>query len=201
MHFSHFIAAARAFVLAAAQTDDRNLALGIINQARAGQGIPPLAWDNNLAAYANYWAVQMATGAVGFEHASGQYRPQQGETLFERQSGRCDTEYDYPLQHAANGWLAEGAQWNGQPVNTGGEPWLHWCKSSSRFRSRASLNQWQLSACGLRPPRSAALERSAPRRRTKSSAFVASTPRGTCKSSPGGARASSSQFKLTLPTP
>lgn len=170
--------AAGALVFAAAQTDDRSLALGIINQARAGQGIQALAWNSDLAAYANYWATQMATGAVGFQHASGQYRPQQGETLFESQSSRCDTEYDYPLQNAANSWLAEGAQWNGQPVNTGSELWLHWCKSSCKYG--ASLIQCKPSACGRRPPRSAALVPSALQHRTKCTASVASIPRETC---------------------
>lgn len=114
--------------MAAAQTDDLSLAIGTINQARQIQGLQPLAWNNDLATYAVFWANQMASGAVPFEHASAQYRPGQGETLFERQSGSCDAAYDYPLQHATNGWLAEGALWDGRPVGTGQESWLHWCK-------------------------------------------------------------------------
>ena len=83
-------------------SDDLSLAIGKINQARQTQGLQPLAWNSGLASYAAYWANQMATGAVSFGHASGQYRPQQGETLFEHRASQCDYSYDNPLQSAAN---------------------------------------------------------------------------------------------------
>jgi hypothetical protein len=25
-------------------------------------------------------------------------------------------------------WLAQGALYNGEPITTGTEPWLHWCR-------------------------------------------------------------------------
>lgn len=87
---------------AAQDSDDLSLAIGMINQARQTQDLPPLAWNNDLASYAALWANQMATGSVSFGHASGPYRPDQGETLFEHQSTQCDSSYDNPLQSAAN---------------------------------------------------------------------------------------------------
>lgn len=125
--------------LAAAQTsDDISAAIGKINQARQTRGLQPLAWNGDLAAYAAFWANQMATGAVPFGHASGPYRPDQGETLFERQSTQCDLAYDTPLLTAANAWLAEGSNWNGQPISSGHESWLHWCMYS--FFSEYSIS-------------------------------------------------------------
>lgn len=89
-------------LMAAEASDDVNLAIGIINQARQTKGLQPLSWNNDLASYAALWANQMAAGAVPFGHASGPYRPDQGETLFEHQSTQCDFAYDNPMQSAAN---------------------------------------------------------------------------------------------------
>ena len=114
---------------AAAQGDDLSLAVSAINQARQGQRLSPLTWNDDLASYAAFWAQQMASGAVEFGHAPGQYRPSQGETLYEEESTRCDQAYDNPIQAGTRSWLAEAHQWTGQPVSTGTEPWLHWCKS------------------------------------------------------------------------
>ncbi|VUC27086.1 unnamed protein product [Clonostachys rosea] len=88
--------------LAVAQNNnnDINQAVGMMNQARQARGLKPLVWSNDLANGAYYWAGQMATGAVGFAHAPGQYRPNQGETLYERQSTQCDAYYDNPLRTA-----------------------------------------------------------------------------------------------------
>jgi pathogenesis-related protein 1 len=107
--------------------DDLSYAISLINQARQAQGLQPLAWNSDLAAYASFWANQMATGSVGFEHASGRFRPDQGETLYERRSSECDFAYNNPLSTAVNTWLAEGAAWDGSPVSSGQESWLHWC--------------------------------------------------------------------------
>lgn len=114
--------------LGLAQADDRSLALGLINQARAAQGVQPLTWNDNLASYAQYWANIMAAGQQPFSHAQGSYRPQQGETLFEYQSSQCDAAYDTPLQKAAQTWLAQASLYNGAPIADGHEPWLHWCR-------------------------------------------------------------------------
>ncbi|TFB04767.1 hypothetical protein CCMA1212_002592 [Trichoderma ghanense] len=114
--------------LCLAQADDRSLALSMINQARAAQGVQPLTWNDNLASYAQYWANIMAAGQQPFSHAQGSYRPQQGETLFEYQSSQCDAAYDTPLQKAAQTWLAQASLYNGAPIADGHEPWLHWAQ-------------------------------------------------------------------------
>ncbi|CAH0049548.1 unnamed protein product [Clonostachys solani] len=87
--------------LAMAQNNDLNQAIGMMNQARQSRGLKPLLWSNDLANGATFWAREMAIGAAGFAHAPVQFRPNQGETLYERQSARCDAAYDAPLQAAA----------------------------------------------------------------------------------------------------
>ncbi|CAM1506872.1 Fc.00g065130.m01.CDS01 [Cosmosporella sp. VM-42] len=106
--------------------DDLSLAVSMVNQARQAQGIPPLAWNPDLAAYAQFWANQMGAGSQPFSHAPPSLRPQQGETIYVHQSTQCDVAFDTPLQTAMHMWLAEVSQYNGQPVTTGSEPWLHW---------------------------------------------------------------------------
>ncbi|KND95218.1 Pathogenesis-related protein 1B [Tolypocladium ophioglossoides CBS 100239] len=112
--------------LASSQNDDLNYAIGLVNQARQAQGLQPLSWDPNLAAYAQFWANEMASGQQPFAHATGQYRPNQGENLYERASGQCDSAYENPVQTAMRAWLAQASLYNGQPITTGHEPWLHW---------------------------------------------------------------------------
>ena len=120
-----------------AQSDDLSLAVNMINQARQAQGVGPLAWNPDLAAYAQFWANQMGAGIQPFGHAPPNLRPQQGETIYEHISTQCDVAFNTPLQTAMYTWLAEGSALNGQPptVTTGSEPWLHWCKSSLRSKS------------------------------------------------------------------
>ncbi|CAI6053508.1 unnamed protein product [Clonostachys chloroleuca] len=88
--------------LAIAQNNDLDQAIGMMNQARQSRGLRPLLWSNDLTNSAGWWATQMATGAAPFAHAPPQYRQKQGETLYERQSARCDAAYDNPFQTAAS---------------------------------------------------------------------------------------------------
>lgn len=113
--------------MSAVRADDLNAAFADLNQARALHGIQPLEWSPDLAAYAQLWANQMGSGQVPFEHATGQYRPSQGENLYEQQSGHCDLAYDNPFRSAMHAWLAQAPLYTGKPV-ADHEPWLHWCK-------------------------------------------------------------------------
>lgn len=113
-----------------AQSDDANKAVAMINQARQSKGLQPLIWHPDLATYAQYWADRMGSNQEPFHHASGQLRPSQGETLFQEQSTQCDPAYDTPLQSGVTDWLSQEPLYNGQPISTGQEPWLHYCKFS-----------------------------------------------------------------------
>ncbi|QUC18671.1 uncharacterized protein UV8b_02912 [Ustilaginoidea virens] len=113
-----------------AQSGDTIRALAIVNQARQAKGVQPLVWDANLTVYAQLWANEMASGRRPFEHAQGAYRPNQGENLYEQTAGQCDVAYDNPLQAAVHAWLSQEHLYNNQPIMTGHEPWLHWCKKS-----------------------------------------------------------------------
>lgn len=70
----------------------------------------------------------MAAGLQPFGHASGQIRLQQGEVIYQQQFGQCDAAYDTPLQAGTRVWLAQASLYNDQPITTGQEHWLHWCK-------------------------------------------------------------------------
>lgn len=111
------------------QSDDAIKAVAMINQARQTKGLQPLAWHPDLATYAQFWAERMGSNQEPFHHASGQLRPSQGETLYQEQSTQCDPAYDTPLQSAVNDWLGQALLYTGQPITTGQEPWLHFCKT------------------------------------------------------------------------
>lgn len=116
--------------LASAGSDDPIAALTIVNQARAAKGLQPLLWDVNLKTYAQFWADEMASGRLPFEHAPAAYRPGQGENLYEQSAGQCDAAYNNPIQTAMRAWLSQEHLYTGQPITTGQEPWLHWCKTA-----------------------------------------------------------------------
>lgn len=115
-------------VLATGQADDLSLAFSMVNQARQTKGLQPLTWNPDLAAYAQYWANQMGAGLQPFSHAPPQLRPEQGENIYTHQSGQCDTAFDTPVQTGMYTWLAQESLYDGQPVTTGHEPWMHFCK-------------------------------------------------------------------------
>ncbi|KAF4943634.1 hypothetical protein FSARC_14870 [Fusarium sarcochroum] len=68
----------------------------------------------------------MAAGAQPFSHAPPEFRPQQGKTIYEHTSGKCDAAFENPLQTAANAWLSQEKLYTGQPIRDGNEPWIHW---------------------------------------------------------------------------
>ena len=118
-----------------AQNSEQDLgqAMDVVNRARAGQNVQPLSWSADLAAYAQLWANEMASGREPFEHSSGAYRPGQGENLYEAESTQCSDIDQAPMTAAMEAWLAQGASYDGQPVATGEETWLHWCKCGATW--------------------------------------------------------------------
>ncbi|KAH7328631.1 hypothetical protein B0I35DRAFT_473314 [Stachybotrys elegans] len=70
----------------------------------------------------------MASGQQPFAHASGDFRPSQGEVLYEQESGQCDTAYSTPLELGMKDWLSQAILYDGKPITTGREPWLHYCE-------------------------------------------------------------------------
>ncbi|ODA83791.1 hypothetical protein RJ55_02307 [Drechmeria coniospora] len=107
-------------------SEDLSYSINALNQARQAKRLASLSWDPNLAAYAQYWANAMATGQQPFAHATGRYRPSQGENLYARASGQCDGAYDTPMLTAMHAWFAQASLYNDEPVRTGHEHWLHW---------------------------------------------------------------------------
>ncbi|GJN68349.1 hypothetical protein PLICBS_002392 [Purpureocillium lilacinum] len=111
--------------LAATLYEDLSHAFAMVNAARQAKGVPKLSWDANLASDAQAWANAMATDMVKFSHAPSQYRQNQGENIYDRESGQGDVEYDNPVTTAMQGWLSQAPLYDDKPV-TGNEKWLHW---------------------------------------------------------------------------
>ncbi|UNI14931.1 hypothetical protein JDV02_001509 [Purpureocillium takamizusanense] len=111
--------------VAATPNEDLNNALATVNQARQAKGVRPLQWDPDLAGYAQTWANFMASDSVAFSHAPSQYRQNQGENIYDRESGQGDFEYDNPVLTAMRSWLSQAPLYDDKPV-TGHEKWLHW---------------------------------------------------------------------------
>ncbi|CEJ90457.1 hypothetical protein VHEMI06244 [[Torrubiella] hemipterigena] len=124
-----------------AVTGDLEIAFAALNQARTLQNLQPLLWSPDLTAYAQFWADQMGSGLQSFQHASGKFRPDQGENLFVQQSSQCDVAYDYPFRTAMNAWLAQASLYNNQPI-TGHEAWLHWCKHHQTGDHAKGATEW-----------------------------------------------------------
>lgn len=133
--------------LVTAQQEDLATAFNMLNQARQLKNLQPLSWSPDLTAYAQFWADQMGSGAQPFQHAMGQFRPDQGENLYEQQSRQCDLSYDYPFRQAMDAWLGQAPLYNNQPV-TGNEAWLHWCKFGFRgARQGGQANGADIAQC------------------------------------------------------
>lgn len=79
----------------------------------------------------------MASGRETFHHASGPYRPSQGEVIYEHSAGQCDSTYDNPLVSGMTAWLSQAPLYDNKPITTGQEPWLHWCASPPIPKARA----------------------------------------------------------------
>lgn len=120
---------AASLTVVTAQSDDLVSAFNMVNAARAEKLVKPLSWNADLAAYAKLWANLIASGKVPFEHATGDFRPQQGEVLYVQEATGCHPTYDAPFQSGMHAWLAQAPLYNNQPITTGHEPWLHWCRS------------------------------------------------------------------------
>ncbi|KAF7559535.1 hypothetical protein G7046_g4619 [Stylonectria norvegica] len=95
------------FAVQLVHADDISLAVDMINQARQ--------------------ANQMGAGTQPFSHAPPQLRPQQGENIYEHESSGNDVAFQTPMQTAVQTWLAQATLWDGSPITTGQEHWLHWC--------------------------------------------------------------------------
>lgn len=79
----------------------RRAMLDAHNAARAAVGVPPLTWDERLAASARRWAVELARSGR-FRHAEQPYGPgREGETLWTGTRGA------YRYDEMAGHWIAE----------------------------------------------------------------------------------------------
>ncbi|KAI0811692.1 glycoside hydrolase family 128 protein [Xylaria sp. FL0064] len=100
------------FSAATALGPDKQEALDAHNHKRRAKGLKPLAWDNQLAQYAEAYAEHLAK--IGkLEHSSGDSRPNQEENLAWASASEA------PLAQAANMWLAEEKNYHGEPVGQG----------------------------------------------------------------------------------
>lgn len=80
------------------------------NRARAAVGVPPLVWDDTLAAHARAYADTLAATGT-FRHADQPQGPgREGENLF------MGTRYSYSFKEMVDLWVAERRFYNGKAV-------------------------------------------------------------------------------------
>jgi uncharacterized protein YkwD len=80
------------------------------NQVRAGLGLPPVAWDAELARHAQGWADELA-GEHSLRHSPRASRPGEGENLAAIYGGRTSATQLF------SGWVDERAQFAGTPLD------------------------------------------------------------------------------------
>jgi uncharacterized protein YkwD len=93
--------------------DFANMVLAVHNRERVAVGVPPLAWNDTLAAGAKTWAEHLATTGK-FEHSSYTDRQGAGENL--AAGGHTTT---VPIAQNMQGWVAEKNSYQGLPSATG----------------------------------------------------------------------------------
>lgn len=94
-------------------TDEAAAALRIHNDARAGQNLEALVWDDDLAKQATEYAQYLADANIGLEHSSGPHDPDQGESLY-MEMGQSD-----PVSAAAQAWINEVENYHGEAIGEG----------------------------------------------------------------------------------
>ena len=94
-------------------TDEAAAALRIHNDARAGQNLEALVWDDDLAKQATEYAQYLADANIGLEHSSGPHDPDQGENLY-MEMGQSD-----PVSAAAQAWINEVESYHGEAIGDG----------------------------------------------------------------------------------
>ena len=82
------------------------------NRYRAEVGVPPLAWSDDLARYAQQWAERLADRGCRMAHrpASGPWQQQYGENLYTGTLGH------YGMADAVQLWHSEKKYYDGQPL-------------------------------------------------------------------------------------
>ncbi|KAK1959628.1 SCP-like extracellular protein [Colletotrichum sublineola] len=89
-------------------TADQKAAFDAHNAARNDVGVPPLEWDDSLAADAMEWANHLlSVGSLTHSQTDGQ-----GENLY-MQSNK-----DSPYVNAANAWISEKAGYHGEAISS-----------------------------------------------------------------------------------
>ena len=96
-----------------APTPDQQSALDLHNQARSQVGVPPLTWDDTLAANATAYAHVLAQTPGQLTHSDGSTRPDQGENLFYASGGGTT------FVTATQAWLDEKNNYHGEPIPQG----------------------------------------------------------------------------------
>jgi pathogenesis-related protein 1 len=94
--------------------------LELINKARAEVGVPPLTWNNTLAAHAQTYADYLEVTGKN-EHPSAEWVAKyptgpEGENLYSQEGG--DLSQTSLAQAAFKFWYSEQANYNGQPIGS-----------------------------------------------------------------------------------
>ncbi|GAB5464834.1 MAG: CAP domain-containing protein [Candidatus Kapaibacteriales bacterium] len=96
--------------------DERGQFIQVHNDARAEVGVDALVWSDELADYAEEWAIELSSRGCQLEHRprDGAFKQIYGENLYMSFSSN---EADVPsLAEAALAWYSEIDDYNGEPI-------------------------------------------------------------------------------------
>jgi len=94
------------------QGAERRVILAEHNRTRHDVKMPPLLWSDELGAFAQEWADQLARTSCSLQHRprSGRWKQRHGENLFMGTAGY------YTVKSAAQGWESEKKDYRGGPI-------------------------------------------------------------------------------------
>lgn len=119
------------------------------NAVRAEVGVPPLRWDEGLAAYAQQWADHLAATGCRMRHRQPN---RYGENLFQ------GTARHYRAIDAARGWESEKAHYRGGVIaknnyqQIGHYTQMVWRRTARLGCGEAICDATRLVACNYDPP-------------------------------------------------
>ena len=135
--------------------DLRGVALKVHNAERARLGLPPLAWDPDLAAQAADWA-RVLTAKGRLEHSPRDQRPGQGENL------SMGTRGAFGATALMQGWVAERKDYLHRPFpdisrtgnwkDVGHYTQVVWRDTTAVGCAMASSPRWDYVVCRYSPP-------------------------------------------------
>jgi uncharacterized protein YkwD len=133
------------------------MVLAVHNRERAAVGVPPLVWNDTLAADAKTYAEHLATTGKS-DHPSAEWvaahpMSPEGENI----AGRYGTPSTVSMAQEMQGWIAEKNVFQGLPSATGDNAVGHytqmvWKSTTQVGCATATGNNYEVLVCRYTPP-------------------------------------------------